>query len=146
MKPALNDDEFLRQFEARSLPFSEWTHRAHIKVAYLYLRDHAYGVALEKLRRGIKAYNAANKVVESDTSGYNETTTCAMAQIIAATMAAYCPIMPTANADAFCDTHPQLLTKHILRLFYSPERRMQLNAKAEFVPPDLAPLPEIKQQ
>jgi hypothetical protein len=141
----LNDDEFLRQFEACSLPFSEWTHRAHIKVAYLYRRDYTYETAVEKLRRGIKAYNAANNVVESETSGYNETTTCAMAQIIATTMAAYARVVPTADANAFCDAHPQLLTKHVLRLFYSPERRMQPNAKAEFVAPDLAPLPRAKQ-
>jgi hypothetical protein len=144
LKPALKDDEFLHQFEACSLPFSEWTHRAHIKAAFLYLRDHDFDAALAKLRRGIQAYNAANNVVESDTSGYNETTTFAMAQIIATTMAAYGPIMPTPTADSFCDTHPQLLTKHILRMFYSPERRMQLGAKSEFVPPDLAPLPVLK--
>jgi hypothetical protein len=135
----------LRQFEDCSLPFSEWTHRAHIKVAYVYLEHNPYDAALNKIRLGIKAYNRANNVVESDTTGYNETTTCAMTQLVAATMAAYGPLMPTPNADAFCDTHPQLLTKHILRLFYSPARRVQLNAKTEFVPPDLAPLPQVIQ-
>jgi hypothetical protein len=139
----LNDDELLRRFEDLSLPFAEWTHRAHIRVAYLYLSRTDYATALGKIRRGIKAYNAANHVPESDTSGYNETTTCAMLQLVAATMAAYGPVMPTPNADAFCDTHPQLMTKHILRLFYSPERRMQLNAKTEFVPPDLTPFPSV---
>jgi hypothetical protein len=112
-------------------------------VAYLYLQQTSYDDALAKIRRGIKAYNAANNVVESDTTGYNETTTCAMTQLVAATIAAYEPLMPSPNADAFCDTHPQLLTKHILRLFYSPQRRVQLNAKIEFVPPDLAPLPRV---
>lgn len=68
-----------------------------------------------------------------------------MVQLVAATLAAYGPFMPTPNADAFCDTHPQLLTKHILRLFYSPQRRVQLNAKTEFIPPDLAPLPRVIQ-
>jgi hypothetical protein len=144
LKSALNDHEFLQKFEDCSLPFAEWTHRAHIKVAYLYLRDNDYNIALEKMRHGVKAYNAAHDVPESDTTGYNETTTCAMMQIIAATMAAYNAVMPTPGADAFCDTHPQLLTKHILRLFYSPECRMKPNAKTQFVRPDLAPLPLIK--
>ena len=140
----MHDDEFLRRFEDCSLPFDEWTHRAHIKVAYLYLRANDYDVALAKVRTGIKGYNAAHNVPESDTSGYNETTTCAMMQLVATTITAYEPVMPTPNADAFCDAHPQLLTKHVLRFFYSPERRMQLNAKMEFVEPDLAPLPVAK--
>jgi hypothetical protein len=144
LKPAVNDDEFLRRFEDCSLPFDEWTHRAHIKVAYLYLRDNDFDVALAKIRRGIQAYNKVHDVPESDTSGYNETTTCAMMQIVATTMTAYGPILPTPDADAFCDAHPQLLTKHILRLFYSPERRMQPKAKTQFVGPDLAPLPVAK--
>lgn len=140
----MNDYEFLRQFEDCSLPFDAWTHRAHIKVAYLYLCDNEYDTALAKMRRGVQAYNAAHNVPESDTTGYNETTTCAMMRILATTIAAYGPVMPTPDADAFCDAHPQLLTKHILRLFYSPERRMQPRAKTEFVEPDLAPLPVVK--
>src|SRR5687767_9152192 len=84
----VNDHEILRLFEDCSLPFSEWTHRAHIKDAYLYLRDDDYHTALAKMRRGVQAYNAAHDVPESDTTGYNETTTCAMMQIIATTIAA----------------------------------------------------------
>jgi hypothetical protein len=140
----LNDHEFLRRFEDLSLPFDQWTHRAHIKGAYLYLRENDYDRAVDKMRRGVQAYNAANNVPESDTTGYNETTTCAMTRLIATTMAAYEPIMPSPNADAFCDAHPQLLTKHVLRLFYSPERRMQPKAKTEFIEPDLTPLPRVK--
>jgi hypothetical protein len=140
----LQDDEFLRRFENCTLPFDQWTHRAHVKVAYLYLRDNDFDMALAKMRRGIQAYNSAHHVPESDTSGYNETTTCAMLQLVATTMAAYCPVLPTPDADSFCDTHPQLLTKHVLRLFYSPERRMQPKARTEFIQPDLAPLPRCE--
>ena len=109
----------------------------HVKVAYLYLSHNDFGTALEKMRRSVQAYNTAHHVPESDTTGYNETTTCAMMQLVATTITAYGPIMPTPDADAFCDTHPQLLTKHVLRLFYSPEHRMQPKAKTEFIEPDL---------
>lgn len=140
----MTDDEFLCRFEDCSLPFELWTHRAHVKVAYLYLSTNTFDEALMKMRRGIQAYNAAHEVPQSDTTGYNETTTCAMMQLIAATRIAYCPVLPTSDADAFCDAHPQLMSKHILRLFYSPERRMQPAAKTEFIQPDLAPLPVVK--
>src|SRR4051794_23254866 len=68
------DDAFLTAFETQSLPFAEWTHRAHVKVAFLYLREFPLGAALDRVRAGIRAYNAAHAVPESPTSGYNETT------------------------------------------------------------------------
>ena len=139
----MDDAAFLKQFEDLSLPFSQWTHRAHVKVAFLYLSAHSFNDALARMRKGIKAYNAANKVPESTTSGYNETTTHAFLHLIAATMAAYGEAMPTPTADSFCDTHPQLMTRNVLRFFYSPEQRMHPLAKTQFVEPDLAPLPRI---
>ena len=137
----MDDADFLRRFEDRSLPFDQWTHRSHVKVAYLYLRRLPFPAALDRVRRGIKAYNAAHHVPEGPTSGYNETTTCAFMHLVAATMRAYGERFPTDNADAFCDTHPQLMTRHVLRLFYTPDRWMHPRAKTEFVEPDLAPLP-----
>lgn len=139
----LTDDEFIRQFEDRTLPFHKWTHRAHVKVAYLYLRDYSFEVALKKIRTNIKAYNAVNKVPEEQFSGYNETTTQTFLRLVHATMNAYEGIFPSANADAFCDTHPQLRTKHLMRLFFTPERRQHPDAKEQFIEPDLSQLPAI---
>ena len=140
----MDDRDLLAQFESLTLPFAQWTHRAHVKVAYLYLRkERAFEAALAKLRRGIQAYNSANNVPESPTSGYNETTTHAFLRLIDATLRAYGEVFPAPDADAFCDAHPQLLTRHALRLFYSPERRMHPDAKRRFVEPDLAPLPVV---
>jgi hypothetical protein len=140
----VDDDEFLRQFQDCSLPFDCWTHRAHVKVAFLYLRDHQFDEALAKMRAGIKSYNAAHDVPETETRGYNETITCAMMQLVAATIAAYRDTFPTPTADAFCDTHSQLLNKHVLRLFYSPGRRMHPEAKSRFIEPDLTRLPTMR--
>ena len=138
---SLPDHELLRQFEDLSLPHSSWTHRAHLKVAFLYLRDNPFDIALKRMRSGIQTYNAANQVEESQFSGYNETTTHAFLRIVQATMKAYGDIFPTPDADSFCDTHPQLQTKHLMRLFYTPERRRHPDAKEIFVEPDLTNLP-----
>jgi len=139
----MNDRELLRQFESLTLPFDQWTHRAHVRVAYTYLSDHPFEEALRRMAAGVKAYNARNNVPEGPTSGYNQTTTHAFLHLIAATMKAYAQTHPVADADAFCDMHPQLMTKHALRLFYSPQRRMDADAKQKFVEPDLSPLPKI---
>ena len=66
-----------------------------------------------------------------------------MLHIIAATMQAYAATHSVGDADSFCDTHPQLMTKHVLRLFYSPQQRMHPEAKTRFIEPDLAPLPRL---
>src|SRR4051812_23067670 len=139
----MTDDELLRAFEELTLPLEQWTHRAHVKVAFTYLRRHPFDEALRRMRDGVKAYNTRHGVPEGPTSGYNETTTHAFLHLIAATLHAYGQTHPTPDADAFCDTHPQLMTRHALRLFYSPQRRMHALAKTQFVEPDLAPLPKI---
>src|SRR5690242_9116586 len=129
----MDDAELLRSFEDCTLPFAQWTHRCHVKVAYLYLRQLSFDQALARVRAGIRKYNAANQVPEGPTSGYNETTTHAMLHLIAAVMRAYDGTFPTDSADAFCDAHPQLMTRHVLRLFYSPQRRMHPLAKTQFI-------------
>lgn len=135
--------EHLRSFEDLTLPFGEWTHRAHVKVSFTYLRTYPFDEALDRMRAGVKAYNARHGVPEGPTSGYNETTTRAFMHLIAATLSAYDRTHPTPDAGSFCDTHPQLMTRHVLRLFYSPQRRMHPLAKSVFIEPDLAPLPRI---
>jgi hypothetical protein len=137
----MDDKEFLEQVLSCTLPLKEWTHRAHVKFAFLCLKTASFDDALIKLRNGIQAYNSAHRVEESPTSGYNETTTRAFLHLVASTMYFYGTTFPTPDSDSFCDAHPQLMNRYILRLFYSPEQRMHRDAKASFVEPDLAPLP-----
>ena len=139
----MTDEEHLRAFETSTLPFREWTHRAHVKVAFAYLRRYPFDEALGRMRAGIKAYNARHEVPEGPASGYNETTTHAFMHLVWANMCAYGQSHPAPDADGFCDTHPQLMSRHALRLFYFPQRRMHPLAKTEFIEPDLAALPKI---
>ena len=139
--PSIEDQDFLQQFERCTLPFTEWNHRSHVKVAYLYLTAHPLDEAIDRIRRSIKRYNAANDVPEGPDVGYNETTTVAFMHLVHATIKAYGEVFPVATADEFCDTHPHLLQTSILRLFYSPTQRMHPDAKQSFVEPDLTQLP-----
>ena len=132
------DDIFIQQFESRTFPLDQWHHRAHVKLAYLYLVRFGRDTAAQKLRAGIRAYNAANHIQDLPTSGYHETMTMAWLHIIHATMEVY---GQRATADEFFDFHPQLGQKKILRLFYSPELFMSPQAKRDFLKPDLTSLP-----
>ncbi len=140
------DAEFLASFEDCSLTLEQWDHRAHVKVAYLYLERNSFADALSRIRDGIKKFNAAHDVPDGPLMGYNETTTVAFVHLVAATMAAYAEYCPVASADEFCDQDSQLMSRHILRLFYSPKRRSHPDAKERFIKPDLAELPRIIDQ
>ncbi len=139
----MDDAAFLEQFETRTLPFDQWNHRAHVKVAYLYLTRHGVDEATNRIRVGIKAYNAANDVPQGPAVGYNETMTVAFMRIIHATMQAYAGIFPTKTADEFCDTHPHLMHRSLMRLFYSPRGRKVEAEEHGFVEPDMCPLPRF---
>lgn len=137
----MTDKKLISQFETQTLPFDMWTHRVHVRIAYIYADSYDYEQALVKLRSGIQEYNKANNVVESQYSGYNETTTVAFFRLIKSTIEAYNSVYPTSDSEDFCKTHPHLLTKTVLRFFYSPERRSHPEAKTRFVKPDLCQLP-----
>ncbi len=138
----MTDEELQTHFEDLTLPFELWNHRMHVRIAYIYSKSLSYSDALVRLREGIKAYNKKNKVIESQTTGYNETMTVAFLRLIRTAIDAYEEIFPTEDSESFCDKHPHLLAKTILRAFYSPERRGLPEAKTQFVAPDLSTLPE----
>ena len=140
----MNDQELYERFCDCTLPPEEWTHRGHVKVAYLHLCKFPFDEALVVLRDRIKLYNASRNVPEGPLQGYNETTTHAFLHIIKATINAYGEKLPTHDADSFCDTHTHLLNKHLLRVFYSPEKRLHPDAKSKFIEPDLTSLPKFK--
>jgi hypothetical protein len=134
----MTDAEFLLAFENCTLPFAEWKHRAHLKVAYLYLRQFPYDQALERIRAGIKRYNAATNTPEALDRGYHETLTQAWARLVHFTLSQQ---GAAAGADDFLEQNPHIAQKTAMRFFYSKETLMSWRAKAEFVEPDLAPFP-----
>lgn len=134
----MTDAEFLTAFESCSLPFKQWNHRAHVRVAYLYASRLSLNDAIGKMRSGVKTYNAVNDVPEAIDRGYHETITQAFMRLI---FAANQRTGPHQSADEFCDQHPELLDKRALLRFYSRERIMSWEAKGEFIEPDLCSLP-----
>ena len=134
----LTDAELLAQFEDCTLPAERWHHAEHIRIAYLCLRQHPFPDALNRMRAGLKALNTAQAVPESLDRGYHETLTVAWLRLVQVILAEY---DPAENALSFFEQHPELSQRKTLRLFYSRDRIMSWQAKAEFVEPDLAPLP-----
>ncbi len=135
------DAQFIRAFEDCTLPFEQWKHRAHLRVAYLYLRELPFDPALAKMRASIQRYNAATNTPESLERGYHETMTVAWMRLVDFTLHEY---GLAGSSEEFLDAQEQLLNRKALRFFYSRERLVSWQAKAEFVEPDLAPFPSRK--
>ena len=135
----MNDEEHLRRFEDHSLPLEQWNHRAHLKVAYLYLIQSSFTEALERLRTGIQSYNAAQGIQDTPTGGYHETMTQVWLQLVYTTLS---QCGPAETADVFFDAQTQLSDKRTPLLFYSRDLIMSPEAKRSFITPDLAPLPQ----
>jgi hypothetical protein len=135
----ISDHEFLAEFESASISREQWTHRAHVRTAYLYVRRLPFQEALDRLRGGIKALNHANGVADTPTAGYHETLTVAWARVIAAALPSPDPAQ---DFDSFAQRHPDLLRKDLLQQYYSMERMFAAEARASFVEPDLTPLPQ----
>jgi hypothetical protein len=137
----LPDADFLAAFETLAIDIEKWSHRCHVRMAYLYLRDHGYEEGLRRIRDGIQALNASHgdKIPKDKVDrGYHETMTVAWAQVVDATIRRW---GPEADFAAFAEIHGYLLHKRLLRLYYSTGRILTWDAKRTSVEPDLGPLP-----
>lgn len=132
----MSDDDFLKAFEDCSLPFTAWNHRAHVRVAFLYLSRLGLAEAIDRMRSGIQAYNAVHGVEDGPLMGYHETTTQAFMRLIHQTLRVRGPFQ---DSDEFCERNPELLDRRVLLRYYTRDRIMEPAAKVDFIEPDIAP-------
>ncbi len=52
----LSDQDFIHQFEQKTLPLKEFNHRSHLRLAWLYLHKYSLLPALKKITEGIEAF------------------------------------------------------------------------------------------
>ncbi len=147
----MTDDEFLSAFEGCRLARTDWTHEAHIRMAWLYLmRAEARAGAVDRVRSGIQKLNAT--FIQRDQlenpnrppkpkdprglDGYHETVTSAFVTVIASR------VRPGEDFAAFRARNPDLFDRNLSALLrhYTPERLYSLPARTEFLEPDLEPL------
>jgi hypothetical protein len=102
----MNDDALSAAFESCTLPFTSWSHRMHVRVAFLYLSRFGLDEAIDRMRSGIKAYNAAHGVQDGPGMGYHETTTLAFLRLMQRAVEQRGPFQ---NSHEFCERNPELL-------------------------------------
>jgi hypothetical protein len=135
----MSDDEFLAGFEACSLTRPEWTHEAHVRMAWLYISRLPFAESLERIRSGIRQLNATfSKDDPKLSDGYHDTITVAFVRLITAR------VRVNETFPAFRHRNPDLLDRTLTALFrhYTKERLYSAEARRVFIEPDLEKLPD----
>jgi len=130
------DAEFLERFESCELPESEWTHLAHIRVAWICLQLEAPQAAVDRIRGGILHYNTD---VLRRPHRYHDTVTVAFTRLVFARMRegeAWRDF--STRIDDLLDPNVPILGK-----YYSAGLLDSDEARRRYVTPDLRPLPGI---
>ena len=125
---------------ARTLPRPEWTHEAHLATT-TYLLTRRPDIDVDKQLPGfIRAYNESVGGVNSDSEGYHETITRVFLHGVRLFLAEADPKEPLHELVNELLLSPMGRRDWPLR-FYSAERLFSVEARRNFVAPDLATLP-----
>ncbi len=131
--------KLISDFEAAAIDRARWTHAAHLKVGFHYVSRFEIAEATQRIRKGIQRLNAANGVETTPTGGYHETMTLLYVALLAdfwnradRTL----PIAELAKAAAVVFEDRKIPLE-----FYSRERLFGVEARMNWLPPDLRPLP-----
>ena len=154
----MTDDEFLLAFEACTIPRSEWTHEAHVRMAWLYLSRRPFTEALDRIRRGIRKLNDRigqppithrapdfRKVHPARLQHERRPERLSRDDHGRPVADHRRPHRPDEDFAAFRAGNPDLLDRKLPGLFrhYSPALLWSPEARGWFVEPDLIELPEI---
>lgn len=129
----LSDDEFIATFERGEFGGDAFPHRAHLRIAWLYVTRLAPEAAIDTVAAGIR--NLAAK--HGHEARYHETLTRAWVYVVAAAVAH----SPRATFSSLLERNPQLLDKHLLLRHYSAALLASARARGEWVAPDVLPIP-----
>jgi hypothetical protein len=131
----MNDQDFIKKFEDGSFAKKDWSHTNHVRMAYIYLQNNSLELGTEKIRKGL-IYLIKTQWVEEDQ--FHETLTTGWARLID-TMIRKGP--RSQNFEEFAKLNPQLLDRHSIYFFYSPELMASKEARAKFIAPDRTDFP-----
>src|SRR5215831_21135906 len=134
---AWSDEDFLCAFEDLSFPVSQFHHREHLRVAWLYLKSSDATRAAERMSAGIRRFAGHHGATEK----YHHTLTLFWMRLVAVAL------VETPEGCAFEEllvTHQELSDKNLPSKYYSQPLLDGLAAREGWVEPDLQPLPNLR--
>lgn len=129
------DTEFLAALEDTSLPSDGFSHRGHLRAAWLYLEKHPLPEAAMYCALAIQKYATTLGAPEK----FHLTLTLAFMHIVADLRARH----PAGDWETFLAACPELVenAQQLIARYYSDEMLQSERARKTFVPPDREPLP-----
>jgi hypothetical protein len=134
-------EQFVKAFDACTLPSSLWTHHAHLTVGLWYLTRQDVGEATLSIRYGIQRYNLSCGVRMTRNGGYHETITLFYVRAIGKYLQDVDPSQSLVTLREGLLESPCGDPKFPLS-YYSKERLFSWEARTQWIPPDLKPLEE----
>ena len=130
------DQAFRARFEACEIPPADFDHRSHVRLAYIYLAEQSTDSAYQAMRDSLHRFLRHNDV---DIARYHDTIT--RAWILA--VRHFIETTPNSeSADEFIAANPVLLDSKIMLEHYSADLLFSEKARADFIEPDLSPIPK----
>ena len=129
------DMEFLAAFEAGAYAPADFSHRAHVRLAYVYLATNDVERATTLMRAAIVNFLRHHSIAPTK---YHETLTHAW---ILAVFHFMHRTREAVSAEDFITRTPLLMDSRIMLTHYSADRLFSPAARAAFVEPNLDPIP-----
>ena len=130
-----NDREFRAAFEAGAFAPADFSHRAHVRLAYVYLAESDVDLALERMRGALLTFLCHHDIPASK---YHATLT--RAWILAVDHFMHRSSVAS-SADDFIERNPKLLDTKIMLTHYSADLLFSDQAREQFIEPNLDPIP-----
>ena len=130
-----SDHEFLTAFEAGAIAPANFNHRAHVRLAYVYLATNDVERATTLMRAAIVNFLRHHSIAPTK---YHETLTHAW---ILAVFHFMHRTREAVSAEDFITRTPLLMDSRIMLTHYSADRLFSPAARAAFVEPNLDPIP-----
>ena len=130
-----SDRAFAVELESLEWSPSEFNHRLHVRLAYIYLCQASQDDAYHAMRDWTFRYLAHHNI---DPGKYNETLTRAWMLAVRHFMAR---TPHSQSSEHFLEQNPDILDSTIMMTHYSNDLLWSDEARREFVEPDLDPIP-----
>jgi hypothetical protein len=131
----LDDTTFEYKFEKGSLPPSLFTHEAHLRLAWIYIKNYGEKKAAEKISREIEQFD----ILHGCGDKFNKTITIAAIKVVNH----FVGKSKSEDFKSFIQEFPRLKTafKELLDSHYSSNILTSKKAKIQFIEPDILPFP-----
>jgi hypothetical protein len=134
----MTDEEFVRAFESGKVTPEQFDHRAHVRVAWVYLQESdSLEAALPRMREAIKRFAAAAGASQK----YHETITVLWMRLLDDVKAR---VGARFEMSEVLRDFPSLADKDLPLKYYSRDRLFSEEARGAWIAPDLQPLDDPK--